>query len=173
MILEKRGVPMRRRTALVLGFALLAVLPALAQDTSAKPPVAKKLARTLEIHGDKLQDDYFWMREKTNPEVRAYLEAENAYTDAVMKPTETLQKTLYDEMLGRIKETDLTVPYRDRGWFYYSRTEKGKAYPIYCRKKGSLDAAEEVYLDVNELAKGEKFMNVGFRRVSDDGRLLA
>ena len=90
-----------------------------------------------------------------------------------MKPTEAFQKALYDEMLGRIKETDLSVPYRDGGWFYYSRTEKGKQYPIYCRKKGSVEAPEEVFLDVNELAKGEKFMSVGARSVSDDGNLLA
>ncbi len=90
-----------------------------------------------------------------------------------MKPTEALQKTLYDEMLGRIKETDLSVPYRDRGWYYYSRTEKGKQYPIWCRKKGSLEAPEEVYLDVNELAKGERFMNVQARVFTDDGKLLA
>ena len=90
-----------------------------------------------------------------------------------MKPTEALQKTLYDEMLGRIKETDLSVPYRDGGWYYYSRTEKGKQYPIYCRKKGSLEAPEEIYLDVNELAKGENFMTVAARAFSDDGRLLA
>ena len=90
-----------------------------------------------------------------------------------MKPTEAFQKTLYDEMLGRIKETDLSVPYRDGGWFYYSRTEKGQQYPIYCRKKGSVEAPEEVYLDVNALAKGEKFMAVGARSVSDNGNLLA
>ena len=108
------------------------------------------------LHGDTLEDDYFWMRERDNPKVRAFLEAENAYTDAFMKPTEPLQKTLYDEMLGRIKETDLSVPYRDGGWFYYSRTEKGKQYPIYCRKKGSLEAPEEVYLDVNALAEGRE-----------------
>jgi len=169
---------MRRRFAFVSFAPLLASL-FLATGLSAqeavapKPPVAKKVAKTLEIHGDTLRDDYFWMRDKQNPEVRGYLEAENAYAAAVMKPTEPLQQTLYDEMLGRIKETDLSVPYRDRGFFYYSRTEKGKAYPIFCRKKGSLDAAEEVYLDVNELAKGEKFMNVSFRHVTDDGRLLA
>ena len=91
----------------------------------------------------------------------AYLTAENAYTDAVMKPLAPLQETLYKEMLGRIKETDLSVPSRKDGYYYYSRTEQGKQYPIYCRKKGSLDAAEEIYLDVNELAKGEKYMGVG------------
>ncbi len=125
------------------------------------------------LHGDALEDDYFWMRERDNPKVRAYLEAENAYSDAFMKPTEPLQKTLYDEMLGRIKETDLTVPYREGGWYYYSRTEKGKQYPIYCRRKGSLEAPEQVYLDVNALAAGQKFMAVAARHVSDDGNLLA
>ena len=125
------------------------------------------------LHDETLKDDYFWMRERNNPKVRAFLEAENAYADAFMKPTEAFQKTLYDEMLGRIKETDLSVPYRDGGWYYYSRTEKGKQYPIYCRKKGSVEAPEEVYLDVNALAEGEKFMSVGVREVSDDGNLLA
>ncbi len=137
------------------------------------PPAAKKATHMQTLHGDQLQDDYFWLRERENPEVKAYLEKENAYTNAFMKPTEGLQKTLYDEMLGRIKETDLSVPYRDRGWYYYYRTEKGKQYPIWCRKKGSLDAPEEVYLDVNELAKGERFMNVPARVFTDDGSLLA
>jgi len=166
---------MRGRTALVAaaGAGLLVSFLAAEDAAAPKPPVARKAARTTTLHGDTLRDDYFWMREKTNPEVRAHLEAENAYTTAVMKATEPLQEQLYKEMLGRIKETDLSVPYRDRGWFYYSRTEKGKSYPIYCRKKGSLDAPEEVMLDVNELARGEKFMSVSFRRVSDDGNLLA
>ncbi len=138
-----------------------------------QPPVAKKIPKTTEIHGRKLVDDYYWLREKSNPDVKAYLEAENAYTDAVMKPTDPLQKKLYDEMLGRIKETDVNVPYREGDYFYYSRTEKGKQYPIQCRKKGSVDATEEVVIDVNELAKGEKFMSLGGYRPSDDGNLLA
>ncbi|MEO8430251.1 MAG: S9 family peptidase [Acidobacteriota bacterium] len=166
---------MSRRTALVTALAMSVLVPVLDAEESVappKPPVAKKIARSITIHGDTLQDDYFWMREKKDPQVRAYLEAENAYTDAVMKPTEPLQKTLYAEMLGRIKETDLSVPFRDRGYFYYSRTEQGKAYPIYCRKK-TLDAPEEIVLDVNELARGEKFMSVGAWRVSDDGNSLA
>ena len=125
------------------------------------------------LHGEPWADDYFWLRDKANPEVAAYLEAENAYTDAVMKPTEALQDTLYKEMLGRIKETDDSVPYREGGYFYYSRTEEGKQYPIYCRKKGSLDAPEEVTLDLNELAEGQKFMSLGAYTVSDDGNLLA
>jgi oligopeptidase B len=162
------------RRALTLAAVLAAVSPAapvLAGDPA--PPAAPKVPHMQTVNGDTLTDDYFWMREKENPKVRAFLEAENAYTEAFMKPTEAFQKALYDEMLGRIKETDLSVPYRDGGWYYFSRTEKGKQYPIYCRKKGSLEAPEEVYLDVNALAVGEKFMSVAARDVSDDGHLLA
>jgi len=137
------------------------------------PPVAKKVPKVTEINGRKLVDNYFWLRDKKNPEVKAYLDAENAYTDTVMKPTEALQKKLYDEMLSRIKETDVEVPYKEGGYFYYVRTEAGKQYPIRCRKKGSMDAPEEVILDVNELAKGQAFMSLGAFDVSDDGNLLA
>ena len=137
------------------------------------PPVAKKVPKATEINGRELVDNYFWLRDKPNPDVAAYLQAENAYTDAVMKPTEGLQKKLYDEMLSRIKETDVEVPYKEGNYFYYTRTEAGKQYSIYCRKKGSLDAAEEVLLDVNEFAKGQKFMSVAAFAVSDDGNLLA
>jgi oligopeptidase B len=147
-----------------------------ADDSSSSlpaPPVAKKVPKTTEINGRELVDNYFWLRDKQNPEVAAYLQAENAYTDAVMKPTEGLQKKLYGEMLSRIKETDVEVPYKEDNYFYYTRTEAGKQYSIYCRKRGSLDAAEEVLLDVNELAKGQKFMSVRMFAVSDDGNLLA
>ena len=137
------------------------------------PPVAKKVPKTTEINGRVLVDNYYWLRDKQNPDVAAYLQAENAYTDAVMKPTEGLQKKLYDEMLSRIKETDVEVPYKEGGYFYYTRTEAGKQYSIYCRKKGSLEAPEELLLDVNELAKGQKFMSVRDFAVSDDGNLLA
>jgi oligopeptidase B len=141
--------------------------------TIPKPPAAKKSAKNSDLHGDRRVDDYFWLREKSNPDVAAYLEAENAYTNAVMRPTEALQRKLYDEMLGRIKQTDLSVPHRDRGYFYYSRTEEGKQYPIFCRKKGSLDAAEQITLDPNVIGKGHKFFSVAAHAVSDDGRLLA
>jgi oligopeptidase B len=157
-------------------FAMTTLLtnPAAAADqTAVQPPVAKKLPHVTEIHGLKLTDDYFWLREKSNPEVKAYVEAENAYTDSVMKPTEELQKKLYIELLSRIKETDVNVPYREGGHFYYSRTEKGKQYAILCRKKGSTEAAEEIVLDVNKLAEGQSFMSVGAYRPSDDGALLA
>ncbi len=138
-----------------------------------QPPVAKKVPKMDVLHGERRVDDYYWLRDKTKPEVISYLEAENAYTASVMKPTEAFQEALYQEMLGRIKQTDLSVPYRYGGYYYYSRTEEGKQYPIHCRKTGSLDALEQVTLDLNELAKGHKFMALGAYAVSDDGNLLA
>jgi oligopeptidase B len=137
------------------------------------PPIARVERTETTLHNHTLVDDYAWLREKTSPEVIAYLEAENAYTDAVMLPTEALQKTLYDEMVSHIKETDESVPFRDGGYLYYSRTEQGRQYPIYCRKKGSVDAPEAIILDVNQLAEGEAFMSIGAFAVSDDGNLLA
>ncbi|HYM74790.1 MAG TPA: S9 family peptidase [Candidatus Dormibacteraeota bacterium] len=151
----------------------VSVLLLTAADTTPAPPVAKTIPHVTEINGHKLTDNYFWLREKTNPEVRAYLEQENAYTDAVMKPTEPFQKKLYDEMLSHVKETDVEVPYREGDYFYYIRTEAGQQYPIRCRKKVSPDASEEVLLDVNELAKGQVFMSVAAFAVSPDGNFLA
>jgi oligopeptidase B len=145
----------------------------LIDPSAATPPVAKKAPRVTSIHGDKLVDNYFWLRDKKSAEVLSYLQAENNYTATVMKKTEPFQETLYAEMLGRIKQTDLAVPYRLGGWWYYTRTEKGKQYPIHCRKRGSLDAAEEAVLDLNEMAKGKRFLNVATFKVSDDGNLLA
>ena len=136
------------------------------------PPVAKRVEKVVTLHGEARSDPYFWLRDKPNPEVAAYLEAENAYTAAVMKPTEPFQDALYSEMLSHVKETDLSVPYREGDWLYYFRTEKGKQYRIYCRKKFP-DGPEQVTLDLNELAKGQKFMALGRYAVSDDGNLLA
>src|SRR5437879_12625406 len=113
------------------------------------------------------------MRKKGDPEVVAYLEAENAYTDAIMKPGDVFREKLYAEMLARIKEDDATVPFRRGRHFYYSRTEKGRQYPIYCRREGSLEAPETATLDLNALAEGHAFLSVGAHTVSDDGRLLA
>lgn len=153
---------------------LFLALPASAQQPAApKPPVAKKVPSVTELHGQKVTDDYAWLKDKKNPDTIAYLEAENAYTETMTKPTEKLQAKLYKEYLSRIKETDLSVPYREGGYWYYSKTFEGKQYPTYCRKKGSLEAAEEVVLDVNELAKGEKFMSARPADLSDDGTKLA
>jgi oligopeptidase B len=154
----------------------LVFLSALAGQPDAgppKPPVAKKVPKVSVLHGEKRGDDYYWLREKSNPDVIAYLEAENTYTRAVMKPTEPLQARLYEEMLARIKQTDVQVPYREGGYGYYSRTVQGMQYPIHCRKHGSLDAPEEVLLDLNEMAKGTKFLSLGSMAVSDDANLLA
>jgi oligopeptidase B len=137
------------------------------------PPLARRVPRVETLHGERREDDYHWLRRKDDPEVVAYLEAENAHTDALMKPTQAFQEALYREMLGRIKEDDQTVPYRRGPYFYYSRTETGKQYPIYCRMAGSVQAAEEVTLDLNQLAVGHEYLSLGTYAVSDDGRWLA
>jgi oligopeptidase B len=138
-----------------------------------EPPVARARPVVSEVHGERRVDDYHWLRDKHDPQVRAYLEAENAYADGVMRHTEPLQERLYREMLARIQETDQNVPYRMGGFFYYSRTEQGKQYPIHCRRQGSLEAPEQVTLDLNELAEGKPFMALGVYQVSDDARRLA
>ena len=164
-------------TTILLQIALLIALfvpVSVAQNgTAIKPPVAKQSAKITEIHGYKLTDNYFWLREKSNPEVIKYLEAENQYTDAWMKPTEALQEALYKEMLGRIKQTDLSVPYKQGEYYYYTRTEEGKQYPYFCRKRGSLEAKEEIMLDQNKLAEGHTYSGLGALAVSDDGNWLA
>jgi oligopeptidase B len=141
--------------------------------TVANPPIAQRIPRKTEIHGYTRVDDYFWLRAKQDPEVLKYLHAETAYAEAVMKPTIPLQNALYDEILGHIKQTDLSVPYRLGAYYYYSRTEEGKQYPVYARKRASLDAPEEVTLDLNKLAAGREFLGLGAYQVSDDGNLLA
>jgi oligopeptidase B len=171
---------MKHRIALL--FLILAI-PALtffrvsAQDGNSammQPPPTEKKPKITEINGDRLIDNYFWLREKTNPAVIAHLEAENAYAAAVMKPTEALQDKLYNEILSHIKQTDTNVPYRWGRHLYYSRTEEGKQYPIFCRRQaGDATAKEEILLDLNEMAKGQKFMAVGSFAPSDDGNLLA
>jgi oligopeptidase B len=158
-----------------LGFVVLTLAsPGFSQQPAVlQPPAAKRVPHKVEMHGETRLDDYFWLKEKSNPEVIKHLEAENAYTAAMSKRLEPLRDKLYKEMLGRIKETDRDAPVREHGYWYYSRTEAGKQYPIYCRKKETLEAGEEIVLDANELAKNEKFFAVGERRVSDDGKLLA
>jgi oligopeptidase B len=137
-----------------------------------QPPMAEKKTKTTNIHGTTIVDDYFWLREKTNPAVMAHLKAEDEYTESMMKHTAPLQEKLYNEMLSHIKQNDTNVPFRAGNYFYYTRTEEGKQYQIYCRKKGSLNAPEEILLDENELAKGQKFMSIGAFVPSDDGNLL-
>ncbi len=140
---------------------------------SLQPPVAHQEPRVLAMHGDRRIDPYYWLRDRDKPGVIEYLKAENEYTAAMMEHTETLQTQLYEEMLARIQETDLSVPYRKGDYYYYSRTEAGKSYPIYCRKQGSLDAAEMILLDQNQLAEGHEFHSLGVLEVSPNQKLLA
>ena len=164
----------RIHVSLLVAVALAMPYVAAAQPaTSAKPPATEKKPHVTRIHGDTLVDNYFWLREKANPDVIAHLEAENAYTTAMMADTQPLQQKLYNELLGHVKQTDVNVPYHLGEYDYYSRTEEGKQYPIYARKKGNVDAPEEITLDLNELAAGLKFLALGAYRVSDDGNLLA
>jgi oligopeptidase B len=142
------------------------------------PPIAPKHPTETQMHGVTLNDDYAWLRDKESPEVTAYLEAENAYADAVMAPLSGLREELYQEMLSHVKQTDVSVPYRDGAWWYYSRTEEGLQYGIYCRKRGGdagpdTDAVEEVLLDGNVLGQGHAFFAVGDTDISDNGRWLA
>jgi oligopeptidase B len=129
------------RTLLLLA-PWLAAMPAAAQTARDLPPapVARVIPKTDTLHGDVRVDNYFWLRDKQNPEVISYLEAENRYADSAMAGTQALQETLYQEILGRIRQTDLSVPDRDGPYYYYSRTVEGKQYSILARKRGSLDA---------------------------------
>lgn len=141
--------------------------------TAATPPVAHTQVKEMTLHGDTRVDPYFWLREQQNPQVIDYLNAENRFTEAYMQDTQKLQQKLYGEMVGYLIETDSSVPRQRDNYFYYSRTEKGKNYRIYCRKKGSLEAPEEVLLDLNALAEGKEYLNLGIYEVSPDHRYLA
>jgi len=171
-----------RRTLAVLLLATLWGTPMQgpASAAPATPPVAEKRPHTYTLHGATVSDDYAWLRDKKDAKVIAYLEAENAYAEALTNDQEPLRKQLYDEMLARIQQTDLSVPFRKAGYLYYTRTEEGKQYPIHCRKRGdgvpaqgAGQAPEQIMLDVNDLAKGHSFMAIGDMSVSPDGRLLA
>lgn len=159
--------------------ALLVAAPALAQHTpaqhtpaSARPPVAERRAHVDTLNGEVRRDDYFWLKNKQDTAVLRYLTAENAYADAMTAGTTGLRDTLYREILARVKETDLSVPYRKDGYWYYTRTEAGQAYPIYCRRRGAMTAPEEVVLDQNARAAGKKFHGLGGFDVSPDGGTL-
>jgi oligopeptidase B len=168
--LSDSGVFMRKNLSIL--FLLFCCLYASAKEMP-QPPVAQKIPHEMTAHGDTRMDPYYWLRERENPQVKAYLEAENTYANAMMAYTKPLQDTLYKEMVGHIQETDLSVSYREGDYFYYSRTEQGKQYSIFCRKKGSLDAKEEIVMDFNELAKGLPYLGTGNYEVSDDGNLFA
>jgi oligopeptidase B len=174
-----RSLTRLHRPRAVFAVAVLAVAASVSGASAQRatdlppPPAAAVLPRVDTLHGDVRVDDYHWLRERNDPDVIAYLEAENRYTDTVMAHTRALQDRLYDEILGRIQQTDLSVPDRIGPYYYYSRTEEGKQYPIHARKRGSLDAPEEIMLDLNRMAEGHGYYRTGTLQVSPDHRLLA
>ena len=136
-------------------------------------PLAKIEKKELIMHGDTRQDNYYWLNQREDTGVISYLEAENAYTKSMMSHTDAFQEKLFNEIVGRIKQNDISVPYLENGYYYYTRYEEGKEYPLYCRKKGNLEAAEEMMLDVNRMAEGYAYYEIGSFQVSEDNRLLA
>ncbi|MDE0560904.1 S9 family peptidase [Algoriphagus sp. NF] len=138
-----------------------------------KAPIAKKINHIIKTHGHERTDPYYWMRDRENPKVINYLKEENSYLKEALKETEGLQDQLFQEMKSRIKEDDQSVPYFKKGYYWYSRYEQGCEYPIYCRKKGSLEAKEEILLNVNELAEGKPYCQVSGLAVSNNQRYLA
>jgi oligopeptidase B len=154
-----------------------AAAPAFSNETNANqtisPPLARREPVETIVHDDRRVDHYAWLRQKENPEVIAYLEAENAYTDAVLRPAEPFQEALYQEMLGRILQTDLSVPYSLRGYLYFTCTEEGKQYPVHCRRVDSAGSLDEMLLDLNRLAESHSFLGLGAFDVSNDNHLLA
>ena len=169
---------LRSRSLLFLAILALSAVVSISQQTPV-PPTAKRIEHKVVWQGETVIDPYFWLRDKANPEVAQYLEAENAYTAAMTKDLKPFEEALYNELLGRIKQTDLSVPLRRGKYYYYTRTEEGKQYPIFCRKAAAPDssfdpkAAEFIMLDQNEMAKGLPFLSVGGLSVSDDDNLLA
>ena len=147
--------------------------PATAEAQLLSAPIAKQIPVGTTLHGDTRTDNYAWLRQKEKPEVLAYLNAENAYAEAILKPTELLQEKLYQEMLSRIQQTDLTVPYSLRGFQYFTRTEEGKQYPIHLRRRSAENSSDELLLDLNALAEGHSFLGLDVFSVSDDNQLLA
>ncbi len=137
------------------------------------PPIAKKIPKELTIHNHTRIDNYYWLNDRKNPEVIKYLNDENDYTDKMLSHTKNLQKTLFNEIKGRMKQTDISVPFKDNDYYYYSRFEEGKEYPIYCRKNGSLEAKEEVLINVNDLAKGHDYYNLGDYSISSNNKIIA
>lgn len=161
------------RLFLLIAFITLIITAQAAEDGMDKAPSAKKIEKKLTTHGHTRVDNYYWLNDRENPEVIAYLEAENKYTKSKLKHTENFQQKLYDEMIGRIKQNDESVPYNLRGYSYYSRFEEGKEYPIFCRKSENGKGSEEVYLNVNELAQGYSYYQAAGLTLSVDNSILA
>ena len=138
-----------------------------------KAPTVAIKPHSMTLHGDTREDNYYWLNDPKNPEVIQYLNAENAYTDAVMAPTKTLQEKLFNEMKGRVKEQDESVPVKDDHYFYYSKFVEGGEYPVYCRKKDSMEGAEEILLDGNAMGKGKTYFNIGGYEIADNEQIMA
>ncbi len=175
---SSRGLDMRlimKTSHLVMSVWIACLLfgSASVAKSQVEPPVAKKISTKLEKHGHVRIDDYFWLKDRDNPEVIEYLEQENAYTEAVMAHTQLLQETLSGEFRARIKQTDMSVPYKKDGYYFYSRTEEGKEYPIHCRKKNTLTAPEQIMLDLNKMAEGHAFFSCRRGEVSSGQDILA
>ena len=169
---------MRRHAVILLvGIPLLLsgchTSPAPVDLSSVAAPVAETLAKKLEIHGHQRIDPYYWLNERDNPEVVSYLEAENAYLEKILGHTDDFQQELFDEMVGRIKKNDESVPFRLDDYYYYTRYVEDGEYPLYCRKKGSVEADEEVMLDVNAMAEGHEYYAVRGTNVSSGQDILA
>lgn len=154
-------------------YQILIIIAMTFQTIAQNPPIAKRISKELSIHGHVRVDDYFWLRERENPDVIKYLEDENAYTESVMSDYKGLRENLFNEIVARIKQSDQSVPYKSNGFFYYVRYEEKKEYPIYCRKKDNLDNTEEILLNVNEIAEGKSYCSVSGLSVSPDNTMLA
>src|SRR6056297_1058916 len=161
------------RKLLILFFIFTVIYTFSNSSERIQPPDANKKKHVTEIHGYKLVDYYHWLKNKDNKEVIDYIKRENKYTENKMEHTEKLQQEIYDEIIKRIDETDLTVPEKHGNYYYYTRTQKGKQYDIYCRKKGSLDAKEEIVLNVNKLAESHDYYDLGVFKISPNHNLLA
>src|SRR5215831_18516062 len=148
---------------------------ALASPAAPRPPIAAKKPHRVASPNGSREDEYYWLRDdsRQNPEMLAYVTAENAYADAMLAHTKPLETQVYNEIVGRLKQDDSSVPYLMSGYWYYRRFETGKQYPIYARRKGTKDAPEEILLDVNELAKGHDFFEIGDMAVSPNSMMLA
>lgn len=179
--LEKTGKTARYFLLILSAVFSMLLIPACSQKAEApaeikptiQPPVAERIKKELSQHGHVRVDDYFWLNQRENPKVLAYLTAENNYLNAMMKHTDGLREKLYNELIARIKKDDASVPFKHGGYYYYQRFETGKEYPCHCRRKGSLEGAEEIMLDVSDMAKGHNYYNVAGVKVSPDQKIAA
>ena len=154
-------------------FLFIFILFSCNMKNNLKEPLAEKIEKELVIHGDKRIDEYYWMNKRDDKKVIDYLNSENSYRDEFMKDYKGLEEELFQEIKSRIKEDDSSVPYFDNGYYYYTRYEKNKQYPIYCRKKGDLDAKEEILIDANIMSEGYDYYRVGDIEVSPDNNVMA